>query len=103
MIQVLHIGSNNPEPERIRIAADSLCYGKLVTFPTETVYGLGANALDTRAVAWIFEAKCRPRNDPLIVHMAEASWIRLLSGMFIGAMLPYLFSSLTMQAVRQAA
>ncbi len=45
--------------------------GKLVSFPTETVYGLGANALDGKAVAQIFEAKGRPSFNPLIVHVAE--------------------------------
>ncbi|GIV83964.1 MAG: threonylcarbamoyl-AMP synthase [Candidatus Roseilinea sp.] len=45
--------------------------GGLVAFPTETVYGLGANALDARAVARIFQAKQRPLNDPLILHIAS--------------------------------
>ncbi len=49
--------------------------GGLVAFPTETVYGLGANAFDAAAVARIFEAKRRPAFDPLIVHLAEASWL----------------------------
>jgi L-threonylcarbamoyladenylate synthase len=44
--------------------------GKLVAFPTETVYGLGANGLDANAVARIFEAKKRPVFDPLILHIA---------------------------------
>jgi L-threonylcarbamoyladenylate synthase len=47
--------------------------GQLVAFPTETVYGLGAKALDPQAVARIFQAKRRPRFDPLIVHVASAS------------------------------
>jgi L-threonylcarbamoyladenylate synthase len=51
-------------------AADALRHGKLVAFPTETVYGLGANALDDRAVARVFEAKGRPRINPIIVHVA---------------------------------
>jgi L-threonylcarbamoyladenylate synthase len=49
--------------------ADILRKGGLVIFPTETVYGLGANALDARAVARVFEAKQRPRFNPLIVHV----------------------------------
>ena len=52
-------------------AAAALAQGRLVAFPTETVYGLGANALDERAVARVFEAKGRPRINPLIVHVAE--------------------------------
>jgi len=50
--------------------------GGLVAFPTETVYGLGANAYDSRAVARIFDVKGRPRLDPIIVHVADVSWLR---------------------------
>jgi L-threonylcarbamoyladenylate synthase len=56
-------------------AAVILRAGGLVAFPTETVYGLGAHALDPRAVARIFAAKQRPSDDPLIVHLAAASWL----------------------------
>jgi L-threonylcarbamoyladenylate synthase len=52
-------------------AADILRSGGLVAFPTETVYGLGANALDAAAVDRIFEAKQRPAWDPVIVHIAD--------------------------------
>jgi L-threonylcarbamoyladenylate synthase len=54
-------------------AANVLRHGGLVAFPTETVYGLGANALDSVAVSHIFEAKGRPASDPLIVHVASTS------------------------------
>ncbi len=54
-------------------AAAVLQRGGLVAFPTETVYGLGADAFDARAVAKVFEVKARPSFDPLIVHLAEAS------------------------------
>ena len=59
-----------PAPHTIALAAATLRRGGLVAFPTETVYGLGANALDAAAVARIFHAKGRPANDPLIVHIA---------------------------------
>jgi L-threonylcarbamoyladenylate synthase len=52
--------------------------GKLVIFPTETVYGLGADALQTEAVRQIFEAKGRPFSDPLIVHIASESTLEML-------------------------
>lgn len=55
----------------IDIAADYIREGRLVAFPTETVYGLGANALNPLAVAKIFELKERPSFDPLIVHIAS--------------------------------
>jgi L-threonylcarbamoyladenylate synthase len=59
-------------------AAALLKSGGLVAFATETVYGLGANALDPQAVAGIFEAKGRPRFDPLIVHLPDAEQVREL-------------------------
>ena len=60
-------------PEDIQRAAEILRGGGLVAFPTETVYGLGANALSFRAVEKIFAAKQRPAWDPLIVHIADAA------------------------------
>lgn len=57
--------------ENISKAAAVIRKGGLVAFPTETVYGLGGNALDTEAVARIFEAKKRPSFDPLITHIAD--------------------------------
>ncbi|MEX2672306.1 MAG: L-threonylcarbamoyladenylate synthase [Phycisphaeraceae bacterium] len=60
-------------------AAETLRGGGLVAFPTETVYGLGANALAPTAVARIFEAKARPHFDPLIVHVAEVAEARRLT------------------------
>ncbi|MDO8660788.1 MAG: L-threonylcarbamoyladenylate synthase [Candidatus Woesearchaeota archaeon] len=60
----------------ISLAAHMLSHGQLVAFPTETVYGLGANALDNNAVAKIFAAKKRPANDPLIVHVASQKMIK---------------------------
>lgn len=67
--------SPNVTPAEIARAAAVLRAGGLVAFPTETVYGLGANALDERAVARVFEVKGRPRFDPLIVHVAEMNWL----------------------------
>lgn len=58
-------------PENIRRAAEIIKSGGLVAFPTETVYGLGANALDPSAVARIFSAKGRPQDNPLILHVAS--------------------------------
>ncbi len=61
------------DPAAVAEAAALLRTGELVAFPTETVYGLGANALDATAVARIFAAKERPSFDPLIVHLADAA------------------------------
>src|ERR1700722_13714950 len=60
-------------------AAELLRAGRLVAFPTETVYGLGANALDEDAVRRIFEAKGRPFSSPLIVHVASIGMARELA------------------------
>jgi L-threonylcarbamoyladenylate synthase len=75
MVKTLTINPHQPEPELILPAAEALRAGRLVAFPTETVYGLGANALDTAAVMRIFEVKGRPNEDPLIVHLAEVGWL----------------------------
>ena len=64
---------NPAAPDRgiIQAASEMIRRGRLVAFPTETVYGLGANALDDKAIDRIFRAKGRPANDPLIVHIAR--------------------------------
>jgi len=64
--------------EDLRKAGELIRSGKLVAFPTETVYGLGANALDPAAVARIFEAKGRPHTNPLIVHVSSIQMARTL-------------------------
>ncbi len=56
---------------QLAAAAREIKRGKLVVFPTETVYGLGAHALDAKAVAAIFEAKGRPNDNPIIVHVGS--------------------------------
>src|SRR6266852_9759652 len=60
----------------VREAAAKIRAGGVVAFPTETVYGLGANALDASAVAKIFELKGRPSTSPVIVHVASIDMAR---------------------------
>lgn len=67
---------NDASDYRLHDAAKLILEGKLVAFPTETVYGLGANALDHDAVMRIFKAKKRPLNDPLIVHVSDIEMAR---------------------------
>lgn len=62
----------NPTPENIKIAVEALRSGEVVGIPTETVYGLAGNALNSEAIAKIFLYKSRPSFDPLIVHVAKA-------------------------------
>lgn len=71
MTEVIRVDPDRPDPAGIARASDCLRRGGLVAFPTETVYGLGAHALDRGAVARLFQAKGRPATDPLIVHVAS--------------------------------
>lgn len=75
MVQNIYAGTS----ENILKAARLIKEGKLVAFPTDTVYGLGANALDAAAVASIFSAKGRPRFDPLISHVGGIDWLQSLA------------------------
>lgn len=78
-MRVVVVDANRPEMEAIRAAAGIISKGGLVAFPTETVYGLGGNALDPIAIERIFRAKGRPSYNPLIAHVADASRARELS------------------------
>jgi L-threonylcarbamoyladenylate synthase len=71
--EVISADPRSPNPEAIARAAAVIRAGGLVAFPTETVYGLGANAFDAAAVAQIFAAKGRSTRNPLIVHVAEVA------------------------------
>lgn len=69
MTDVIRVDPVTPDPAALSRAAECLRRGGLVAFPTETVYGLGVHALDRAAVQRLFDAKGRPANDPLIVHV----------------------------------
>jgi L-threonylcarbamoyladenylate synthase len=77
---LLRVDPRRPDPGALVPAAETLRRGGLVAFPTETVYGLGAHALDPAAVARIYAAKGRPGYNPLIVHAADAEAARALAG-----------------------
>jgi L-threonylcarbamoyladenylate synthase len=77
---VVRVDPAHPDEGAIRRAAEVLRAGGLVAFPTETVYGLGAHALDPAAVARIYAAKGRPSYNPVIVHVATVAQARALSG-----------------------
>lgn len=68
---VLKVNPTNPQPEIVKRAGDAIRAGELVAFPTETVYGLAANAFDPDAVTRVFEVKGRPENNPLPVQIAS--------------------------------
>ncbi|MBR2765223.1 MAG: threonylcarbamoyl-AMP synthase [Blautia sp.] len=69
--ELIKIDKNDPDQEAIRRAGEIILAGGLVAFPTETVYGLGGNALDPHASEKIYAAKGRPSDNPLIVHIAD--------------------------------
>src|SRR5215510_5613147 len=81
MTQVLELDPEHPQPDAIKRAASIIRDGGLVAFPTETVYGLGADAMNENAVQKIFEAKGRPSDNPCIVHVASR---RMLDKVSIG-------------------
>ena len=76
--KIVKVNQLNPEPDLIKEGADFIKEGKLVAFPTETVYGLGANGLDEEAVSKIFIAKGRPQDNPLILHISSIEEIEPL-------------------------
>jgi len=67
--KILKINHQKPQASQIKKAAEAIQSGGLVAFPTETVYGLGANAFNATAVRKIFKAKGRPSDNPMIVHI----------------------------------
>lgn len=77
--RVVRVDPSHPDPTIIQGAAALLRAGQLVAFPTETVYGLGANAFDEQAIQRIFEAKERPESDPLIVHIVDIAQLDLVA------------------------
>jgi len=77
--KILEINSKRIDLAKIKLAAEEIKKGNLVAFPTETVYGLGADALNEKAVAKIFQAKERPFNDPLIAHIGDIKELYRLS------------------------
>lgn len=78
--EILIVDAGDPDSAALARAGALLREGRLVAFPTETVYGLGANALDAGAAARIFAAKGRPANDPLIVHVAAVEAVAQVAG-----------------------
>ena len=72
------ISTFRKEDAGTQLGAELIQNGELVAFPTETVYGLGANGMDGEAVNRIFEAKGRPNDNPLILHIAKKSDVKFL-------------------------
>jgi L-threonylcarbamoyladenylate synthase len=79
MTAVIELNCQRPDPALIQKAAGIIRAGGLVAFPTETVYGLGADAMNERAIRRIFEAKGRPADNPLIVHVCDRAMLDLVT------------------------
>jgi L-threonylcarbamoyladenylate synthase len=79
MTAVIELNCQRPDPALIQEAASIIRAGGLVAFPTETVYGLGADAMNEPAIRRIFEAKGRPADNPLIVHVCDRAMLDLVT------------------------
>ncbi|MEA1993367.1 MAG: L-threonylcarbamoyladenylate synthase [Euryarchaeota archaeon] len=77
--RIIRMDPDNLDTKKIKEAAEFIKNGELVAFPTETVYGLGANTLNADAVRKIFEAKNRPADNPIINHIAKKEWVYKLA------------------------
>lgn len=77
--KLIKIDPENIDLQKLEEAANALRKGEIVAIPTETVYGLGADALNPGAVEKIFKAKGRPSDNPLIVHIADREWVERLT------------------------
>ena len=77
--EYIKLNPASPDPQVIRRAGDILKRGGLVAFPTETVYGLGGDALNREAARKIYAAKGRPSNNPLIVHIADMEHLETIA------------------------
>src|SRR5205085_9470484 len=79
MTQVIQVNPDQPDAQAIAQAAAIIHKGGLVAFPTETVYGLGADAMQEQAIRRIFAAKGRPADNPLIVHISSRAMLDLIA------------------------
>ncbi len=77
--KLIKIDPENIDLQKLEEAANALRKGEIVAIPTETVYGLGADALNPGAVEKIFKAKGRPSDNPLIVHISDREWVDRLT------------------------
>lgn len=77
--KILKLDPERPDRQAIELAAKVIRDGGLVAFPTETVYGLGADAINEAAVGRIFEVKARPADNPLIVHISRPEMLELIA------------------------
>ena len=88
MTTILEVDASRPDGQSIARAASVIVAGGLVAFPTETVYGLGANALDADASRKIYEAKQRSPDDPCIVHIESLEGLERVTTVLVSPSSP---------------
>lgn len=78
-MKILKINCGNPDPAKIQVAKDFLKKGKIIVYPTDTVYGIAANIYDENAILKVFKAKNRPMNKPLSICLSKIEDIKAVA------------------------
>ncbi|MGF7118145.1 L-threonylcarbamoyladenylate synthase [Methanobacterium oryzae] len=78
-MRILKINQDNPEKNKLKIAIDTLREGKAIVYPTDTVYGIGANALDIEAIEKVYKIKKRPLDKPISICVSNSSLIKKIA------------------------
>lgn len=78
-MKLLKINQDNPEKNKLKIAIDALKEGKAIVYPTDTVYGIGANALDIEAIEKVYRIKKRPLDKPISICVSKISSIKKIA------------------------
>lgn len=78
-MKLLKINQDNPEKNKLKIAIDTLKEGKTIVYPTDTVYGIGANALDIEAIEKVYKIKKRPLDKPISICVSNTNLIKKIA------------------------
>jgi L-threonylcarbamoyladenylate synthase len=80
-MKIIKIDGRDPEPEKIEIARNIMKKGSIIVYPTDTVYGIGANIFDEKALLKVFSVKKRPKNKPLSICLSQVEDIEMVAHM----------------------
>ena len=81
LMKIIKIDGTNPEPDKIKIAKNAMKQGSIIIYPTDTVYGIGANIFDEKAILKVFSVKKRPKNKPLSICVSRIQDIKQIAYM----------------------
>ncbi len=81
LMKIIKIDETNPEPEKIKVAKMAMKNGSIIIYPTDTVYGIGANVFDEKAILKVFSIKKRPLNKPLSICISRIEDIKQVAQM----------------------